>query len=73
MNYLTLDYFGYRIKSGCVLMYNKVKYYWDKIFNTTTTTTATANNTTATANNTTATANLNNTVTMTTYDELWEL
>jgi hypothetical protein len=31
--YLTLDYFRYRIKRDSVLIYDKMKSYWDKLFN----------------------------------------
>jgi hypothetical protein len=33
--YLTLDYFRYRIKRDSVLMYDKLKSYWGKIFDNT--------------------------------------
>lgn len=63
--YLTLDYFRYRIKRDSVLMYDKMKSYWDKMFNMDKTDTDTGY----------MLVDINNTIQQryVSYDELWEL
>ncbi len=63
--YLTLDYFRYRIKRDSVLMYDKMKSYWDKMFNMDKTDTDTGY----------MLVDINKTIQQryVSYDELWEL
>lgn len=63
--YLTLDYFRYRIKRDSVLMYDKMKSYWDKMFNMDKTDTETGY----------MLVDINKTIQQryVSYDELWEL